>query len=72
MSKTEQLLSSLVEQVTELNKRIGATGFNAFTGTETNLITGMEELSIKLKRLSQTLNSNPITLDIHKHINKIQ
>jgi len=71
MNKTEKLLSNLVDEVRELNKRIGAPGFNAFTGNETTLISSMEELSVKIKRLNQSIVNNPITLDKHKLINKI-
>ena len=67
----EQILEELVMEVRELNKRIGANGFNNFLGTETTLISSMEELSVKLKRLNQTVSVNPITLEKHKIINKL-
>jgi len=67
----EQILEELVMEVRELNKRIGANGFNNFLGTETTLISCIEELSIKMKRLNQTVSVNPITLEKHKIINKI-
>jgi alcohol dehydrogenase class IV len=67
----EQVLKELVAEVKELNKRIGANGYNAFIGAETSLISSMEEMSIKLKRLNQSISNNPITLDKHKLINKI-
>ena len=67
----EQILVELVMEVRELNKRIGKNGFNNFLGAETTLISSMEELSVKLKRLNQTVSVNPITLEKHKIINKI-
>ena len=67
----EQILEELVMEVRELNKRIGKNGFNNFLGTETTLISCIEELSIKMKRLNQTVSVNPITLEKHKIINKI-
>jgi hypothetical protein len=67
----EQILEELVMEVRELNKRIGANGFNNFLGTETTLISCIEELSIKMKRLNQTVSVNPITLEKHKIINKL-
>lgn len=67
----ETLLKELLAEVRELNKRIGANGYNAFIGAETSLISSMEEMSIKLKRLNQTVSSNPITLDKHKRINNL-
>ena len=67
----ETLLRELLAEVRELNKRIGANGYNAFIGAETSLISSMEEMSIKLKRLNQTVSSNPITLDKHKRINNL-
>ena len=67
----EQILEELVMEVRELNKRIGANGFNNFLGTETTLISCIEELSIKMKRLNQTVSVNPITLEKHKMINKL-
>jgi hypothetical protein len=67
----EQILEELVMEVRELNKRIGKNGYNAFLGAETTLISSMEELSVKLKRLNQSVVNNPITLDKHKLINKI-
>ena len=67
----ETLLKELIAEVRELNKRIGANGYNAFIGAETSLISSMEEMSIKLKRLNQTVSSNPITLDKHKRINNL-
>ena len=67
----EMLLKELIAEVRELNKRIGANGYNAFIGAETSLISSMEEMSIKLKRLNQTVSSNPITLDKHKRINNL-
>lgn len=67
----EQILEELVMEVRELNKRIGKNGYNAFLGAETTLISSMEELSVKLKRLTQASLNNPITLDKHKLINKI-
>jgi len=67
----EQILEELVMEVRELNKRIGKNGYNAFLGAETTLISSMEELSVKLKRLTQASVNNPITLEKHKSINKI-
>ena len=67
----EQILEELVMEVRELNKRIGKNGYNSFLGAETTLISSMEELSVKLKRLNQSVVNNPITLDKHKLINKI-
>lgn len=67
----EEVLKELVLEVRELNKRIGKNGFNAFVGAETSLISSMEELSVKLKRLNQSIVNNPITLEKHKLINKI-
>jgi hypothetical protein len=67
----ETLLKELIAEVRELNKRIGANGYNAFIGAETSLISSMEEMSIKLKRLNQTVSSNPITLEKHKRINNL-
>ena len=67
----EELLRALLVEVKELNKRIGVNGFNAFIGAETSLISSMEEVSIKLKRLNQSIVNNPITLEKHKSINKI-
>lgn len=67
----EELLRALLVEVKELNKRIGVNGFNAFIGAETSLISSMEEVSIKLKRLNQSITNNPITLEKHKSINKI-
>ena len=67
----EQVLRELVAEVRELNKRIGANGYNAFIGAETSLISSMEEMSIKLKRLNQSITNNPITLDKHKRINNL-
>ena len=68
----ETLLKELIAEVRELNKRVGRNGFNAYIGEETTLISSMEELSIKMKRLNQTLlNNNPITLEKHKQINKL-
>ena len=67
----EQVLEELVMEVRELNKRIGKNGFNSFLGTETTLISCIEELSIKMKRLTQASLNNPITLDKHKSINKL-
>jgi hypothetical protein len=67
----EQILEELVMEVRELNKRIGKNGYNSFLGTETTLISSMEELSVKLKRLNQSVVNNPITLDKHKLINKL-
>ena len=67
----EQILEELVMEVRELNKRIGKNGFNNFLGTETTLISCIEELSIKMKRLNQTVSVNPITLEKHKMINKL-
>ena len=67
----EQILEELVMEVRELNKRIGKNGFNNFLGTETTLISCIEELSIKMKRLNQTVSVNPITLEKHKIINKL-
>ena len=58
----EQILEELVMEVRELNKRIGKNGINNFLGTETTLISCIEELSIKMKRLNQTVSVNPITL----------
>jgi hypothetical protein len=58
-------------EVRELNKRIGKNGYNSFLGAETTLISSMEELSVKLKRLNQSVVNNPITLDKHKLINKL-
>ena len=68
----EELLRALLVEVKELNRRIGVNGFNAFIGAETSLISSMEEVSIKLKRLNQSITNNPITLEKHKSINKIQ
>ena len=67
----EELLRALLVEVKELNRRIGVNGFNAFIGAETSLISSMEEVSIKLKRLNQSITNNPITLEKHKSINKI-
>ncbi len=67
----EQVLKELVAEVKELNKRIGSNGYNAFLGAETSLISSMEELSVKMKRLNQSITNNPITLEKHKLINKI-
>lgn len=67
----EQILEELVMEVRELNKRIGKNGFNNFLGAETTLISCIEELSVKMKRLNQTVSINPITLEKHKLINKI-
>ena len=67
----EQVLRELIAEVRELNKRIGANGYNAFIGAETSLISSMEEMSVKLKRLNQTVSSNPITLEKHKRINNL-
>jgi hypothetical protein len=67
----EQILEELVMEVRELNKRIGKNGYNSFLGAETTLISSMEELSVKLKRLNQSVVNNPITLDKHKLINKL-
>lgn len=67
----EQILEELVMEVRELNKRIGKNGFNNFLGAETSLISSMEELSVKMKRLNQSFSNNPITLDKHKSINNI-
>lgn len=67
----EMLLKELIAEVRELNKRIGANGYNAFIGAETSLISSMEEMSVKLKRLNQTVSSNPITLEKHKRINNL-
>lgn len=67
----ETLLKELIAEVRELNKRIGANGYNAFIGAETSLISSMEEMSVKLKRLNQTVSSNPITLEKHKRINNL-
>jgi hypothetical protein len=67
----EELLRALLVEVKELNKRIGVNGFNAFIGAETSLISSMEEVSIKLKRLNQSIVNNPITLEKHKSINNI-
>ena len=67
----EELLRALLVEVKELNRRIGVNGFNAFIGAETSLISSMEEVSIKLKRLNQSIVNNPITLEKHKSINKI-
>ena len=67
----EQVLKELVIEVRELNKRIGKNGFNNFLGVDTTLISSMEELSVKIKRLTQASLNNPITLDKHKLINKI-
>ena len=67
----ETLLKELLAEVRELNKRIGANGYNAFIGAETSLISSMEEMSIKLKRLNQTVSNNPITLEKHKRINNL-
>lgn len=66
----ENLLKELIAEVRELNKRIGANGYNSFLKTETNLVTAMEEMSIKLKRLNQTISSSPISLDKHINLNK--
>ena len=67
----ETLLKELIAEVRELNKRIGANGYNAFIGAETSLISSMEEMSVKLKRLNQTVSVNPITLEKHKRINNL-
>jgi len=67
----ETLLKELIAEVRELNKRVGSNGFNAYLGTETTLISAIEELSIKMKRLNQTVSVNPITLEKHKMINKL-
>ena len=67
----EQILEELVMEVRELNKRIGKNGYNNFLGAETTLISSMEELSVKLKRLNQSVVNNPITLDKHRQINKL-
>lgn len=66
----EQLLKELINEVKELNKRIGSNGYNSFLKTETNLISAMEEMSIKLKRLNQTLSNSPISLDKHINLNR--
>jgi hypothetical protein len=71
MTSLEVVLTDLVNEVKELNKRIGSNGYNQFIGAETSLISSMEELSIKMKRLNQTVVNNPITLEKHKLINKI-
>lgn len=71
MTTMEVLLKDLVAEVKELNRRIGANGYNQFIGAETSLISSMEELSIKMKRLNQSVVNNPISLDKHKSINKI-
>ncbi len=67
----EQILEELVMEVRELNKRIGKNGYNSFLGAETTLISSMEELSVKLKRLNQSVVNNPITLDKQKLINQL-
>lgn len=75
MTSLEVVLKDLVSEVKELNKRIGSNGYNQFIGAETSLISSMEELSIKMKRLNQSVVhnwvNNPITLDKHRQINKI-
>ena len=71
MTSMEVLLTNLVAEVKELNKRIGVNGYNQFIGAETSLISSMEELSIKMKRLNQSVVNNPITLDKHRQINKL-
>lgn len=66
----ENLLKELIAEVKQLNQRIGSNGYNSFLKTETNLISAMEEMSIKLKRLNQTISSSPISLDKHINLNK--
>ncbi len=63
----------LTVAVTELSKRIGANGFNDYLNKETTLISTLEETSIKLKRLNNTMTSgsSPITLEKHKRINNL-
>jgi len=64
-------MEELTVAVKELSKRIGANGFNNYLNQETTLISTLEETSIKLKRLNQSVSTNPITLDKHKHINNL-
>ena len=64
-------IETLTEAIKELNCRIGVNGFNSYLNKETTLISTLEETSIKLKRLNNTIGSNPITLDKHKIINNI-